>query len=152
MLGLHDDGGVFAAQEQAGVVDGGDKLHVLLFKGGQRTGADHAGVGQHQVQAAVLLHRPGHHIGHALLVRDVYRDGAGPFPQLPGHRHGQGLVHVGDDHRAPLFIQLLGDALAEALGRAGDNGDLARQPSRSGGPVVDARFGYFLPLCHVYAH
>ena len=76
----------------------------------------------------------------------------GPLAQLGGHLLGQRHVHVGDDDGRALLVQLLGDALAEALGRAGDNADLSGQTAHPGGTVVDIPLGDLLILAHVDAH
>ena len=152
MLGLHDDGSVLGAQEEAGVVDVGDEIEVLALHLGNGAGADHAGVGEHDIQAAELFHSLGHHVGDRLLVRHVDGDGAGPLAHLPGYLLGQRRVHVSDDNGGAFLIQLLGDALAEALGRTGDDGDLPGQTALARGTVVNVLSGNFLPLGHVDTH
>ena len=61
------------------------------------------------------------------------------------------LEHGHDDGGA-FLIHFLGDALAEALSRAGHDGDLAAQTTFTGGTLMDIFLGNCLPLCHVYAH
>ena len=74
-----------------------------------------------------------HGDGLAALAGDLGDDAVGPL--LAG-----GVV---DDHRGPFGRQVLRDRRADALGRPGDDRDLAREFLRHGSPPV--KLGIFVP-------
>ena len=152
MLRLHDDGGVFRAEEIAGVVDVGDELKVLLFHLRDRTGAHHACVREHEVEPAEQLYGPADHGGDGLLIVYVHRDGDGALAELLRDLLGKRLIHVRDDDRCAFLIQLLSDAFAEALRCAGHNADLACHAPHARRTVMDIFPGEFTPFCHVNTH
>ena len=149
MLGLHDDGGILGAEEIARIVDACDEVEILLLHLRDGAGAHDARVGEHEIEPAEELHGFADHRRDALLVGYVDADGDRALAQLPGHLGGQRLVHVGDDDRRAFFVQLLGDASAEALRRAGDNGDPARQAADAGRADVDVFLCELTVLAHI---
>ena len=150
MLNLHDGGGILGAQEVAGVVDAGDEVKGVLFQLQQVSGLGDAGVADQYVQAPEALHRLLDHRGDAGLVGYVHLNGSGVLAQGFGHGLRPRQVHVGDDHRRALAVHLLGDTLAKALGRAGHDGDFARQTPLGRGTLADVFPGNALPLAHIY--
>ena len=152
MLCLHDNGGILTGQEQTGVVDGSDEVEILLLQSGDGTGTDNTGIGHHHVQTAELLNSLSHQIGNALFVGNVHSDGASPLAHLGSHGLSQRLVHISDDDGSTFLVQLLSNALAEALCSAGDDGDLASQTALACGTVVDVLLCQLHPFGHIYSH
>src|SRR5207244_13536493 len=84
------------------------------------------GVGDHDLQPAVLGHGLVDQALDLLLAADVAGDGRRPRDP-GGGLLGQTLVDVGHDHGGALAGVGLGDGLPDPLAGAGDDGDLAFQ-------------------------
>ena len=152
MLGLHDDGGVFRAEEEAGVVDAGDEVKILLFHLRQRAGADNARVREHQIEPAELFDRLRDHVCDGFLVGDVDGDSDGALAHFRCDLLCQRLVHIGDDDACAFLIQLLRNALAEALGRAGHDADLAAEPALASRTLAHIGLCNLAPFGHINRH
>ena len=138
-----------SASASCSVVDVGHEVEGLFLQLDQVAGLGDARVADQDIQAAELLHGLLHHLRHALLVGHVDLHGGGVGAQLVGDGLGAGQVHVRDHDGRAFAVHLLGDALAEALGRAGDDGDLARQAALGFRALGDVFLGYSLPLAHI---
>ena len=152
MLGLHDDGGVFCAEEEAGVVDAGDEVKILLFHLRQRAGADDARIREHQIEPAELFDRLRDHVRDGFLVGDVDGDSDGALAHFHCDLLCQRLIHIGDDDACAFLIQLLRNALAEALGRAGHDADLAAETALARRTLAHVGLCDLTPFCHIYRH
>jgi len=89
--------------------------------------ATDTGVGEEDVDRAELLLGLGDQPPDVVLARHVAGDREAT--DVPGHLLEAGDVAVGDDD-APgaLLRETPGDRLADAAGRAGDDGDLVQKP------------------------
>ena len=152
MLGLHDDGGVFCTEEEACVVDAGDEVEILLFHMRQRAGADDARVREHQIKPTELLNRLRDHVRNGFFVGDVDRDGNGAFTHFLCNLLCQRFVHIGNDDGCAFFIQFLRNALAEALGRAGHDADLAAEPALASRTLAHIGLCNLAPFGHINRH
>ena len=142
VLRLHDRGGVLGAEEVARVVDAGHEIERLLFQLHQAARLGDAGVGDQQVEPAADASTVRRTMWATLSSSVTSTSTAwarAPSAAATARRARQ--VEVGDDDHRALGVQRLGDAPAEALRRAGDHGDLARQPPLTCGAVVDVLAG-----------
>ena len=94
-----------------------------------RTKRLHAGIVDHNVQMAELLHRLLEQLGHLGRLRDVGLDrhgfAAGLLDRRDGGERGLGGRRVVDDDAGARLGEGDGETGAEAAARAGDEGDFA---------------------------
>ena len=139
---------VLHAEEVPRVVHARDELEALLRHLLQPPRLQHARVAHQEIQAAESSHAfpgkglQGHGAGH------VCRGEKRPVGPARRQRGGvqlclqalaRGLVEVGDDHVRAFTEESLGNPLAEALRRAGDERDLPRHPPSGTGVLETAR-------------
>ena len=152
MFGLHDDGGVFRAEEEAGIVDAGDEVEILLLHVRDGAGADDACVREHQVKPAELFNRLCDHVRNGFLVGDVDRNGDGALAHFLCDLLCQRLIHIGDNDGRAFLVQLLRNALAEALGRAGHDADLAAETALARRALAHVGLCDLAPFGHINRH
>ena len=89
---------------------------------------------------------------NGFLIGDVDGDSDGALAHFRCDLLGQRLVHIGDDDACAFLIQLLRNALAEALGRAGHDADLAAETALARRTLAHVGLCDLTPFCHIYRH
>ena len=87
-----------------------------------------------------------------IVVYYAFTDGNGAFTHFLCNLLCQRFVHIGNDDGCAFFIQFLRNALAEALGRAGHDADLAAEPALASRTLAHIGLCNLAPFGHINRH